>query len=542
MEEINHSFHQEHPLKLIDHLEKPGGVVVECDMCEKSISAGDSVPGFNACANCFLVEFACKAEYDAIKEKATIKLQHESHPQHTLTLQLRHGAFRCDACKTDEKGLFYQCDSCDFWIHETCASLPPTIDLQLHHPKHPLFLVYSLPDKFYKFCYYCKFCNQYIRRNEWLYQCGNCRYFAHIKCALNAQKKSASTPRDDPSTSEASDDVQSLLHFPMSKAFTDPLKLLHSKLFAQDDKETTEINHWSHPAHPLILNVEDSQGNNMMPDINSGDPIEVCYACVRPLSFPNYSCKEDGCSVYLHKYCAELPQTLQHQLHPHLTLALVDTWEDEKFYKCNGCFNFGNTFAYKCKTNCTFYFCVNCAFLPTTIKHESHNHPLTQLIDPDVLCNACNQLYRGISYSCKACDFVLGIYCAMRSPISLAHRYCKGHEIPLTYPPVDDHPEDFYCDICEEEMNPNFPLYHCHNCKYRNSFHLDCISRIDYYENIWFEDTRTRADHKHPSLTFVRRKKTPKSLTPEISWFPVSWSSDRIVRESIWTYLWAALN
>nr|GEX81977.1 zinc finger, CCHC-type [Tanacetum cinerariifolium] len=162
MEEINHFFHEEHPLKLIDHLEKPGGVVVECDMCEKIISVGDSV-------------------------------------------------------------------------------------------------------------------------NEWLYQCGNCRYFAHIKCALNAQKIFSSTPRDDLSTSEASDDVQSLLHFPMSKAFTDPLKLLHSKLFGQDDKETTEINHWSHHAHPLILNVEDSQGNTMIPDINSDDPIKpdiaVCSHC-----------------------------------------------------------------------------------------------------------------------------------------------------------------------------------------------------------------------------------------------------------------------
>ncbi|GJY23434.1 C1-like protein [Tanacetum coccineum] len=459
MEEINHFFHQEHPLKLIDHLEKPGGAVVECDICEESISVGDSAPGFNACANCFLVEFACKAEYDAIKEKATIKLQHEGHPQHTLTLQLRHGAFRCDACKTDEKGLFYLCDSCDFWIHEACASLPPTIDLKLHHPKHPLFLVYSLPEKFYKFSYYCKFCNQYIRRKEWLYHCGNCRYFSHIKCALNAQKNFTSTPRDDPSTSAASDDAHSLLHFPMSEAFTNPLKLLHSKLFAQDDKE---INHWSHPAHPLILNVDDPQGNNMMPDINSGDPIKVCYACVRPLSFPYYNCKEDGCSVFtdLHKYCAHLPQTLQHQLHPDHTLHLVDTWGGIKFYKCNGCYSYGNTFAYKCEKKCEFYLCVNCAFLPNTIKHESHNHPLTQLIDPEVICKACNKLISGISYSCKTCDFVLCMYCAMRSPQSLAHRYCKGHEIPLTYPPVDDHPEDFYCDICEEEMNPNFPLYH----------------------------------------------------------------------------------
>ncbi|PWA50608.1 hypothetical protein CTI12_AA471340 [Artemisia annua] len=180
------------------------------------------------------------------------------------------------------------------------------------------------------------------------------------------------------------------------RAFTDPLKLpiIHSKILAQDGKETTEIYHWRHPAHPLVLNVEDSQGNNMIPDINSGDPIKWGY---------------------------------------------------------------------------------------------------------------------GISYACKDCDFLLGMECAMRAPKSLAHRYCKGHEIPLTYPPVEDHPEDFYCDICEEEMDPKLWLYH--------SFHLGCISRRDYYANVWYGGTRlTRAYHKHP-LTFVRRKKTPKCHRKKIGYW-----------------------
>ncbi|GKB41159.1 C1-like protein, partial [Tanacetum coccineum] len=332
MEEINYFGHEKHPLKLIDWEtilvtmkgddgeEKPEGVV-ECDICEEPLSIG-----FNACSNCFLVESVRNAELDAIKEEASVKLKHEGHPQHSLTLMLRPASLRCDACNTEEKGLFYECDRCDFWIHKSCASLAPTIHLPHHHPKHPLVLVYSLPENFYKY-----------------------PYFAHIKCASNAQKNYASTPRDDPSTSAASDDVHSLLHFPMAEAFIDPLKLLHSKIFSQDDKETTEISHWSHPAHPLILNVEDPQGDNI---INSGDLI-------------------------------------------------------------------------------------------------------------------------------KDCDFQLCIFCATRSPLSLAHRYCKGHEIPLTYPPVDDHPEDFYCDICEEEMDPNLPLYHWRIPLYTNKQHLGRPQGID---------------------------------------------------------------
>nr|GEV67816.1 C1-like protein [Tanacetum cinerariifolium] len=280
-------------------------------------------------------------------------------------------------------------------------------------------------------------------------------YFAHIKCALNAQQQPPSTPRNDPGTSAASEDVNDLLHFPMSEAFTDPLKLLHFEKLPLHDDETNEINHWSHPHHPLILNVEGSESNNTMPNINSSDPIKVCYACVRPLSFPYYSCK-DGCAFTdLHKYCAHLPLTSAHQLHPDHTLHLVDTWKEYTFYKCIGCLSFGNTFAYKCETNCKFYLCVNCESLPTTIKHKSHNHPLIQVIDPLILCKACDKWSENMSFACKACDFQLDMYCAIRSPVSLSHRYCKGHEILLTYPPVENHPEDFYCDICEEEMDPS---------------------------------------------------------------------------------------
>lgn len=78
----------------------------------------------------------------------------------------------------------------------------------------------------------------------------------------------------------------------------------------------------------------------------------------------------------------------------------------------------------------------------------------------------------------------------------------------LTYPPVEDHLEDFFCDICEEEMHPKLPLYYCGKCK--NSFHIDCLKVIDYYANTRKEGTEPCTYHKHP-LTYVRRNKlTPK--------------------------------
>lgn len=286
----------------------------------------------------------------------------------------------------------------------------------------------------------------------------------------------------------------------MSYEFTDPLKLLHYEQMTQydDDDENIVIEHqhWSHE-HPLILHVQ-PQANNMSV---FSDPIEIYFGCVQPLSLPYYTCK-DGCNSFsLHKYCAELPLKLQHPLHPNHSLDLINTCPQNLYDRCNGCGSFGNTFLYKCET-CEFNLDVNCAFLPRTTKHESNKHPLMQVIDYEPLCNACNMWCDHISYACKACCFILAIYCAMRSPHSLDHRYCKGHEISLTYPPFMDHPQDFFCDICEKEMHPKFPLYYCGKCK--NSFYYFCINRFKHFANVFHGGTLNVPYHKHP-LTFVQR-------------------------------------
>ncbi|KAI3691652.1 hypothetical protein L6452_31452 [Arctium lappa] len=463
LKDVSHPYHHRHPLSLTvgseswfcDVCDDQGlvwGFRYRCDLCD-----------FDACTKCGVAAAL-------LKDAASIKFEHEGHPQHTLTLQLRPAAFRCDACKTEDKDLFYQCNDCTFWIHKTCATLARNIHLP-HHHHHDLLLAYSLPENFYNFVYF--------------YQ-------------------QPFTSRDDPGTSNAQEQSNDhdLIKFPMSKAFTNPLRQLNFEKTTLDDDGATEINHWSHH-HPLILNVE-PQGNAMLA-IDHHDPIVVCYGCVRSLTFPYYSCKY-GCKFFLHKYCVQLPRTLKHKLHANHPLDLINYGPKDSFYQCSGCFLYGNIFVYTCKT-CKFYLDVNCAFLPQIIKHESHKHPLSQDIDLETRCNACFDWFDGIYYSCRACDFQLDLLCAMRSPYSLAHRYCKGHEVPLIYPPIEDHLEDFYCTICETEIHPKYWLYHCQECD--NSFHLGCIGKSDLSENRILEGTQIVSYHKHP-LRYVRRKKTPR--------------------------------
>ncbi|KAJ9537617.1 hypothetical protein OSB04_030350 [Centaurea solstitialis] len=496
-----HHQHPVHPLTLEDNIYTSRWF---CNVCGKRHIIGGfsyccSPCDFDVCVKCVSVAAAQKATAAALEKEALTKLKHKGHPEHTLTLQLRPATFHCDACNIDERDLFYRCDGCEFWIHKTCAFLDPTIH-HPGHPNHPLVLVFSLPSNFYNYAYFCAFCNKCIQRNDWLYHCANCRYFAHIKCALNAEYPS--TTSDTTGTSVPQEPLGELLHFPMSNAFTDPLKVLNSKKTAQDDEEKKEITNWSHN-HTLRLNVE-PQGNNT-PNSGCSDDIKLCNGCARPISHPYYNCK-DGCSFILHKYCAELPLTLEHRLHPNHMLFLVSISRGKRYHRCDGCFSDGNTFMYKCET-CKFDLDVNCAFLPNMIKHESHKHPLIQVIDPKPFCKACDNQQSSISYACKECDFQLCIYCAVRSPRSLTHRYCKGHEIPLIYPPIEDHPEEFFCDICEWEMNPMYPLYHCLEC--RNSFHLFCLTQFDHYANVKHGHSMKFSYHKHP-LKFIRRKKTPE--------------------------------
>ncbi|XP_023767198.1 uncharacterized protein LOC111915782 isoform X2 [Lactuca sativa] len=117
---------------------------------------------FKACIDCCVSRITRKAEADAIKEAGRIKIEHKGHPQHTLSLKLRPNVVLCDACKAKDEGLFYECDSCDFWIHKTCVSLAHTIDLP-HHPNHKLiFCTYQVCLKCRANFYYSKRCLKYF--------------------------------------------------------------------------------------------------------------------------------------------------------------------------------------------------------------------------------------------------------------------------------------------------------------------------------------------------------------------------------------------
>ncbi|KAM0020448.1 putative chromatin regulator PHD family [Helianthus debilis subsp. tardiflorus] len=80
-----------------------------------------------------------------------------------------------------------------------------------------------------------------------------------------------------------------------------------------------------------------------------------------------------------------------------------------------------------------------------------------------------------LSFSCTLCGFHLHVGCALLLPEAIRHRYDK-HPLSLAYSPVENHEGDYFCEVCEEELNPNAWFYHCHECV--QSIHTTCAPML----------------------------------------------------------------
>lgn len=266
-----------------------------------------------------------------------------------------------------------------------------------------------------------------------------------------------------------------------------------------DDMSTAaeHITYWAHKDHPLILFDEHKRNNTN--EVKRMEDQMICNACVSPIvSSSFYGCAE--CNFFIHRFCVELPEELHHPSHPEHKLVRGQFLEPYNYFECNFCKKCCNGIFFYCET-CTFYIDIGCASLPNKIKHEAHKHPLNQL--KISRCSGSENKFFGLGFGCEKCNYYLDNNHTFM-PGTVRHRW-DPHPIPLTYPPVKNHPDLFYCEIWEEEINTNFWLYFCRECD--QSFHTSCIRPDDSYSNIKYGAT-IKVDNMHPhGLTFAPNKK-----------------------------------
>uniref|UniRef100_A0A2N9GBW6 DC1 domain-containing protein n=1 Tax=Fagus sylvatica TaxID=28930 RepID=A0A2N9GBW6_FAGSY len=423
---LDHPLHPKHPLILFPKWRYQKKEFpfenVKCEVCKEVESSQYSY----GCSRCnFNIHIKCAS--------IPPTMESEVH-NHQLTPFWKWIKFTCDLCGKEGTGIPNQCASCSFWTDKSCASCLRRVKVIRH--EHPLDLIHSL-EVHQSDSRFCQICVRKVDTDYGLYYCSECDFIAHLNCAMDWRNREEL--KDEESTEQSVE--------------TAAFEVKKHNVGKDGTKIATEIKHFSHE-HDLKLS--DEVQNN-----------KICNGCVRAIHPPFYSCGK--CSFFLHKSCVELPRRKRHPLHQHsLTLLQEAPYYKGRFW-CDACWQSCNGFTYHCKT-CNFYLDVQCSLISDILTHEGHEHRLILSNTPyNQKCNGCDYESKNL-FRCTTCGFALDFRCAT---LPLTTRY-EQHEHPFTlcYTAEDDSGE-YYCDICEEERNPKHWFYYCTDCSY--PAHCRCI-------------------------------------------------------------------
>ncbi|CDP20287.1 unnamed protein product [Coffea canephora] len=274
-----------------------------------------------------------------------------------------------------------------------------------------------------------------------------------------------------------------------------------------------EISTNSHKKHPLVLS-EKVQKLDEIKSTTSDDQEEakalllVCDVCIEPICSSDdlqyYACAE--CGYFVHLTCSKLPPELHIPKHPQHPFSLTCKPSAVGRFICRACRWWTNANYYQCKP-CELSICIKCvsaSMMTSSVKHNGHKkHHLTQFQSSDpIICTACGLQRSSFGFACEDCHFYVCYVCALLPPTT-TQRWDK-HPLLLIYPPYFEHPEEFYCVLCETEINPNCWMYHCHECDY--SLHPLCVPQIGRFRHTKYGRSLNVNNHSHP-LTHVPEAK-----------------------------------
>jgi hypothetical protein len=487
-------------LMLTEELKNDGKEGVVCLVCEEQAEG----PGYKCSAS------ECNFRFHKSCAQLPRQMYHPSHSNHILILELPRGySSHCNVCgKWCRRSLFYRCDECDFniditcatstlittaedcqhafvpflkkihftceacgrqgtdfaslcticrlFIHSRCAGFSRTINIQRHN--HALTLTYSLRRQVKDFNHvFCKLCGQKVKTEYAAFCCQKCDFVTHLYCAERYKFKGENTE----SLPEKSVDNMEKIN-------------------------PSEIQHFSHP-HNLILSHD---------EVLNG---KLCDGCMHfIISAPFYNCTR--CNFFLHTTCAQLPKEKKHIIHRHRLTFLPHAPSNDGVFTCGACGHSCHGFVYRCDV-CNYHLDAQCSSISETLKHKGHQHSLILAIISSKKCNACGHGYKDPKnpglFVCTTCDFALCFECATL-PLIVRHKYDE-HPLALTYV-AEDKSREYYCLICEQEMDPKYWFYYCTKCDF--PAHRQCI--LGKYPYIKFGSTYEDNNHWHP-ITFVRK-------------------------------------
>ncbi|GMN58285.1 hypothetical protein TIFTF001_027382 [Ficus carica] len=211
-----------------------------------------------------------------------------------------------------------------------------------------------------------------------------------------------------------------------------------------------------------------------------------CFACHSLWSGPAYSCTSKECENFLHKSCADLQRKIKHPFHSRHPLIL----QVSKPRSCRSCCEKNCSLIFSCREDgCEFHLCPNCVSLDTIVNCRSHDHllPLVKNASCEIQCDACQKSFkswvgavpdevnhtRSFLFPCMECDFNLHFLCGPL-PITIKYEYHIHPLILHDHLILEDDSDQYCCDVCEEEVDQQFRIYYCEDCKY--IAHIHCLT------------------------------------------------------------------
>ncbi|KAL1551780.1 hypothetical protein AAHA92_19580 [Salvia divinorum] len=292
---IRHPLHPQHTL-----VQLGGRVVPFCKFCKWRILGIGYGCTSSGCK--FDMHLRCARGSGAVMdvaggggEQRRAMIRHPSHPNHELKLWRRRCSFTCDACGTTREGSSYTCteEGCQYWIHESCASLPLTVEREDHD--HSLSVSFHVPPEYIKYDYKCDVCTKLLQPENWIYHCRLCRYIAHVKCAFS---KPPLTTENEASASNWRD----IVHLPTNEAAKELITpfvmrqeggrgrtLIPPIIISHTDDEMVNAKYkFIHHQHELNLvssSPHDDQGQEEEDEENYGKRSGlICDGCITPIS------------------------------------------------------------------------------------------------------------------------------------------------------------------------------------------------------------------------------------------------------------------
>ncbi|XP_047959672.1 uncharacterized protein LOC125204942 [Salvia hispanica] len=382
---LSHPSHPMHPLKLTNYR---GMRNESCNLCNFRMSSN---VGYR-CDSCYFnINVEC-INPGLFKER--VELQHPSH-SHPLTLMRKQPfQFMCDGCGTDQDvDHAYVCNTCEYWVHATCASLPITLPQDRHqHHHHRLSLAFCFPMKHREYQYKCDVCDKDFNIACWLYFCNDCRYFVHLKCV-------GSTTKQDILSIYHSDVIQfPLANDSFSRMLITPFVMREKgiAILNVNDMPTTIkmaettasysylFNYHKHPLSLVSDDDDEGKGKALEEDEDEDEEVKICDVCVTPISSPPYYQCSD-CEYFIHSICYLLPKKISSSTCQYGECPKTDG-KNHKFAMYTSSKEMDETCSYICcdlcrhPTNGMVYICeecgmimdVKCASLPSAITYATH--------------------------------------------------------------------------------------------------------------------------------------------------------------------------